>query len=61
MFACESLTEAYIFIYQTFGRSLEDLTHLRYLGMTVRDLHPFLQSLAKRGSMDAKTQCEDDG
>ena len=55
MFTCESPTQAYIFIYQTFGRSLQDLTRLRYLGYDrTCDLHPFLQTLAKKGSLGAK-------
>jgi hypothetical protein len=43
MFTCESPTQAYIFIYNTFGRSLQDLQRLRYLGYDRScDLHPFL-------------------
>lgn len=65
MFTCESPTQAYIFIYQTFGRSLQDLTCLRYLGYDrTCDLHPFLQTLAKNRVLGCKNtfgQCEDDG
>lgn len=32
MFTCESVMQAYVFIFTTFGRSLEDLDRLKYLG-----------------------------
>ena len=55
MFTSESPTQAYIFIYQTFGRSLEDLARLRYLGYDrTCDLHPLLKLLAKKGSQGAQ-------
>ena len=55
MFTCESPTQAYVFIYTTFGRSLTDLTCLKYLGYDrACDLHPFLMNLSKRGSMGAR-------
>ena len=55
MFTCESPTQAYIFLYTTFGRSMEDLTRLRYLGYDrTCDLHPFLRSLARKGSQGAQ-------
>ena len=54
MFTCESPTQAYIFIYTTFGRSLHDLGRLKYLGYDRNcDLHPFLANLKKKGSMGA--------
>lgn len=55
MFTCESVTQAYVFIFTTFGRSLEDLDRLKYLGYDrTCDLHPFLKNLKKRGSVGAK-------
>ena len=55
MFTCESVTQAYVFIFTTFGRSLEDLDRLKYLGYNrTCDLHPFLKKLKKRGSIGAK-------
>ena len=55
IFTCESPTQAYIFLYTTFGRTVEDLTHLRYLGYDrTCDLHPFLKSLARKGSHGAQ-------
>lgn len=55
MFTCESPTQTYIFLYTTFGRSMEDLTRLRYLGYDrTCDLHPFLRSLARKGSQGAQ-------
>ena len=32
MFTCESPTQVYVFVYTTFGRCLEDLRRLQYLG-----------------------------
>ncbi len=55
MFTCESPTQAYIFLYTTFGRSLEDLSRLRFLGYDrTCDLHPLMGSLAKKGSRGAQ-------
>jgi len=55
MFTCESPTQAYIFIYSTFGRSLDDLRRLKYLGYDRScDLHPFLKNLERKGSQGAK-------
>ena len=55
MYTCESPTQAYIFIYTTFGRSLCDLERLKYLGYDRScDLHPFLRNLQKKGSLGAK-------
>ena len=54
MFTCESATQAYVFVYTTFGRSIEDLTRLKYLGYDrTCDLHPFLKNLRKKGSVGA--------
>jgi hypothetical protein len=51
---CESPTQAYIFTYTTFGRSVDDLKRLKYLGYDRScDLHPFLQNLKKKGSIGA--------
>ena len=55
MFTCESSTQAYVFVYTTFGRSLEDLSRLKFLGYDrTCDLHPFLKSQAKKGSFGAQ-------
>ena len=55
MFTCESPTQVYVFVYTTFGRCLEDLRRLQYLGYDrTCDLHPFLKNLAKKGSVGAK-------
>lgn len=55
MYTCESPTQAYVFTYMTFGRSLDDLARLKYLGYDRScDLHPFLVNLEKRGSVGAK-------
>lgn len=54
MFTCESPTQAYVFIYTTFGRSLDDLRMLRYLGYDRScDLHPFLKNIKRKGSVGA--------
>ena len=54
MFTCESATQAYVFIYTTFGRSLQDLRNLKYLGYDrACDLHPFLKNLKRKGSVGA--------
>ena len=55
MYTCESPTQAYIFIYTTFGRNLSDLSRLKFLGYDRScDLHPFLRNLEKKGSLGAK-------
>ena len=55
MFTCESPTQAYIFLFNTFGRSLADLSRLRFLGYDrTCDLHPFLGGLARKGSRGAQ-------
>ena len=55
MFTCESATQAYVFIFTTFGRSLTDLERLKYLGYDrTCDLHPFLKNLKRRGSLGAE-------
>ncbi len=55
MFTCESATQAYIFLYTTFGRNMYDLERLRYLGYDrACGLHPFLKNLEARGSLGAK-------
>ena len=47
MYTCESPTQCYVFIYTTFGRTLDDLSRLKYLGYDrTCDLHPFLRNLA---------------
>jgi hypothetical protein len=54
MYTCESPTQAYIFTYTTFGRCVDDLKRLKYLGYDRScDLHPFLQNLKKKGSIGA--------
>ena len=55
MFTCESAMQVYVLIFTTFGRSLEDLDRLKYLGYDrTCDLHPFLKNLKKWGSVGAK-------
>ena len=55
MFTCESATQAYVFTFTTFGRSLDDLSRLKYLGYDrACDLQPFLKNLKRRGSLGAK-------
>ena len=59
MFTCESPTQVYVFVYTTFGRCLEDLRRLQYLGYDrTCDLYPFLKNLAKKGSVGAKILLE---
>ena len=59
MFTCESPTQCFVFVYTTFGHSLEDLTRFKYLGYDrTCDLHPFLKNLTKKGSMGAKILLE---
>ena len=54
MFTCESPTQCYVFVYTTFGRCLDDLSRLKYLGYDRScDLHPFLKNLARKGSVGA--------
>ncbi len=54
MFTCESATQAYVFLYTTFGRSLKDLSQLKFLGYDrTCYLHPFLKNLKKKGSIGA--------
>ena len=55
MFTCESATQSFVFVYTTFGRTLDDLSRLKYLGYDrACDLHPFLRNLMKKGSFGAK-------
>lgn len=55
MYTCESPTQAYIFLYTSFGRTLDDLARLKYLGYDRScDLHPFLKNLSKKGSLGAQ-------
>ena len=55
MFTCESATQAYVFLYTTFGRNLKDLARLRYLGYDrACGLHPFLKNLEAKGSLGAE-------
>ena len=55
MFTCESPTQAYVFVYTTFGCSPSDLSRLKFIGYDrACDLHPFLRNLAKKGSLGAK-------
>ena len=58
MYTCESPTQAYIFIYSTFGRSLADLERLKFLGYDRACDHPFLKNLDKKGSVGAKILLE---
>ena len=54
MYTCESPTQAYIFTFTTFGRSVDDLKRLKFLGYDRScDLHPFLKNLRKKGSKGA--------
>ena len=59
MYTCESPTQCYVFLYTTFGRNLDDLASLKYLGYDrTCDLHPFLKNLMKKGSLGAKILLE---
>ena len=59
MYTCESPTQCYVFLYTTFGRKLDDLARLKYLGYDrTCDLHPFLRNLVKKGSLGAKILLE---
>lgn len=53
MFTCESPTQAYIFLYSTFGRCLDDFSMIKYLGYDT-----FLKNLKKKGSLGAKILLE---
>jgi len=49
MFTCESPSQVYIFLWLTFGRSLEDLQRLKFVGYDrTCDLHPFLVGLQRK-------------
>ena len=49
MYTCESPTQAYIFIFSTFGHTIDDLDRLKYVGYDrTCDLHPFLVNLSKK-------------
>ena len=55
MYTCESPTQAYIFLFSTFGRTYTDLGRFKYLGYDrACDLHPFLKNMKKKGSKGAK-------
>ena len=55
MYTCESPTQAYVFLWLTFGRSLEDLQRLKYCGYDrACDLHPFVQRMKRNGGLGAK-------
>ena len=59
MYMCESPTQCYVFLYTAFGRTLDDLARLKYLGYDrICDLHPFLKNLTKKGSMGVKILLE---
>ena len=59
MYTCESPTQCYVFPYTTFGRTLDDLARLKYLGYDHScDLHPFLRNLMKKRSVGAKILLE---
>lgn len=55
MYTCESPTQAYVFLWLTFGKCLEDLQKLKYCGYDrACDLHPFIERMSKDGGMGAK-------
>ena len=58
MYACESPTQCYVFLYTTIGHRLDDLTRLKYLGYDRICEQPFLQNLMKKRSLGAKTLLE---
>ena len=52
MYTCESPTQAYVFLWLTFGRSLEELKCLKYCGYDrACDLHPFVQRMKRNGGL----------
>ena len=54
MFTCESPSQVYIFLWLTFGRCLEDLPRLKFVGYDrTCDLHPFLVGLQRKGGIGA--------
>ena len=55
MYTCESPTQAYVFLWLTFGKCLEDLQMLKYCGYDrACDLHPFSEGMSKKGGVGAK-------
>ena len=60
MYTCESPTQAYVFLWLTFGKCLEDLQMLKYCGYDrACDLHPFIEGMSKKGGVGAKIIDED--
>ena len=55
MYTCESPTQAYVFLWLTFGRCVEDLKRLKYCGYDrACDLHPFIKRMRREGGLGAK-------
>lgn len=60
MYTCESPTQAYVFLWLTFEKCLEDLQMLKYCGYDrACDLHPFIEGMSKKGGVGAKIIDED--
>ena len=59
MYTCESPTQAYVFLWLTFGQSLEDLQRLKYFGCDrACDLHPFMQRMTRDGGLGVNEHVE---
>ena len=55
MFTCESPSQVFFFIFNSFGKAAENLSRLKVLGYDrTCDFHPFLERLAKRGNLGAQ-------
>ena len=55
MFTCESPSQVFFFIFNSFGKAVESFSRLKVLGYgRTCDFHPFLERLAKRGNLGAQ-------
>ena len=52
MCTCESYTQVYAFLLLTFGRTMDDLMRLKFVGYErACNFHPFLINLGKKGNV----------
>lgn len=55
MFTCESPSQVFFFIFNSFGRAAENFSRLKVLGYDrTCGFHPFLERLAKKGNLGAQ-------
>ena len=54
MFTCESPSQVFYFIFNSFGQNAESFARLKFLGYDRNcDFHPFMRKLSKRGNKGA--------